>query len=505
MLAYDIVLSFINMRKRTYPTFNPVNLKIALLIWLLFLIKPLFSYDFIISGLVFEETTDIPVLDHTIYIGKSLNAYSDSVKTDSSGFFFKVLTIPDDSIYTFYISTIDYCTDNNIHLLDSIVSVDSVYNTIISICTPNSTDCKASFIYDKLPDGLIYFYDNSMGEVLYYSWDFGDGQGSTEKNPMHTYTQDGIYSVRLNIETADSCLSSYNEYVSIELPKYLEGTVKAGDNRLISYKIYSYMADSISTSNKPSFNASVSVSDGYFRIPYQYDVPYLLYVVPNITNEPHYFPEYFPTYSGDQKCWKEAKNIFPENFDSIQVDLVKRDSIFYGHAFINGNIKDFHHKSLNVNETSVLLLNEDYMPLKFAFFNFDSSFEFNNIPYGDYYLLVDVIGYNSEPISVSLTKENPSKEVNFTMNEELISTVKKSFLAKEYTIYPNPFSSNVNISLENNPHGVIPIHIYDVSGKVVYSNQVEGNQIVTLDLSNLLDGLYILHTPTQVFKIAKKN
>ncbi|MFM9949292.1 MAG: PKD domain-containing protein, partial [Saprospiraceae bacterium] len=35
-----------------------------------------------------------------------------------------------------------------------------------------------------------------------YNWDFGDGNGSTESNPQHTFTNNGTYSVTLNAQNA---------------------------------------------------------------------------------------------------------------------------------------------------------------------------------------------------------------------------------------------------------------------------------------------------------------
>lgn len=41
------------------------------------------------------------------------------------------------------------------------------------------------------------FTDQSLGEPTAWQWDFGDGSGSTERNPSHHYAQDGKYSVSL--------------------------------------------------------------------------------------------------------------------------------------------------------------------------------------------------------------------------------------------------------------------------------------------------------------------
>ena len=60
----------------------------------------------------------------------------------------------------------------------------------------------ADFSY--LPDtphsgSEIYFYDESVGVVEYSSWNFGDGNTSTLKNPHHIYSDDGVYVVSLEV------------------------------------------------------------------------------------------------------------------------------------------------------------------------------------------------------------------------------------------------------------------------------------------------------------------
>ena len=56
----------------------------------------------------------------------------------------------------------------------------------------------ADFTYSGRTDTVpttIQFINNSFG--LSYIWDFGDGSGSTEKNPYHIYNQVGTYRVNL--------------------------------------------------------------------------------------------------------------------------------------------------------------------------------------------------------------------------------------------------------------------------------------------------------------------
>jgi len=48
----------------------------------------------------------------------------------------------------------------------------------------------------------VTFNDTSTGNVTAWSWDFGDGNTSTEKNPIHTYVSAGNYTISLNASNA---------------------------------------------------------------------------------------------------------------------------------------------------------------------------------------------------------------------------------------------------------------------------------------------------------------
>jgi PKD repeat protein len=48
----------------------------------------------------------------------------------------------------------------------------------------------------------VKFQNFSTGKATRFLWDFGDGATSTEKNPVHIYHQDGVYTIKLNIVSA---------------------------------------------------------------------------------------------------------------------------------------------------------------------------------------------------------------------------------------------------------------------------------------------------------------
>lgn len=55
----------------------------------------------------------------------------------------------------------------------------------------------------------IQFSDSSLAWTnLEYLWDFGDGNTSTDANPVHTYTNIGVYDVSVTISTDSGCVST---------------------------------------------------------------------------------------------------------------------------------------------------------------------------------------------------------------------------------------------------------------------------------------------------------
>jgi len=94
----------------------------------------------------------------------------------------------------------------------------------------SSGDCKANFKFEVnrnintlLPATAINFYDTSVGSVKAWYWDFGDGQTSTEQNPLFIFNHpiggpnvkiNPYRTVRLTIVT-DSCKSTFSQLINI--------------------------------------------------------------------------------------------------------------------------------------------------------------------------------------------------------------------------------------------------------------------------------------------------
>lgn len=56
---------------------------------------------------------------------------------------------------------------------------------------------KASFDFSFTDGDQTVTFTNTSRNATSYTWDFGDGNTSTDENPVHTYAADGVYSVTL--------------------------------------------------------------------------------------------------------------------------------------------------------------------------------------------------------------------------------------------------------------------------------------------------------------------
>ncbi|MFW5658412.1 MAG: PKD domain-containing protein, partial [Bacteroidota bacterium] len=61
-----------------------------------------------------------------------------------------------------------------------------------------------------IPQADVQFQNNSTGAENYF-WRFGDGQVSTEENPVHAYETAGTYDVKLTVTDANGCTDVYTD------------------------------------------------------------------------------------------------------------------------------------------------------------------------------------------------------------------------------------------------------------------------------------------------------
>ncbi len=107
----------------------------------------------------------------------------------------------------------------------------------------------------------VSFTDNSVGNISNWSWDFGDGNTSSEQNPSHTYTVAGTYTVTLIVSGAGGADTlSQKDYITItnvtgtESNK-IENVLKIYPNPANLSCIIKFMLEKESNVNISAFNS----------------------------------------------------------------------------------------------------------------------------------------------------------------------------------------------------------------------------------------------------------
>ncbi|WP_462243972.1 gliding motility-associated C-terminal domain-containing protein [Ferruginibacter sp.] len=151
--------------------------------------------------------TDNSVSDGTHPISTWIWNYGDGIiDTLTSGPFQHSYAGP--GVYSVALKTID-----SKGCVDSIVKTSIIFisKPIANFSTTDTLSC---------PTKPITFTNTSTGPGLIYNWNFGDGNTSAAINPVHSYTADGLYTVKLFITDQYGCTDSitHPDYIQIVSP-----------------------------------------------------------------------------------------------------------------------------------------------------------------------------------------------------------------------------------------------------------------------------------------------
>ena len=209
--------------KRVFPSFLNINIKNMKLLKP-FLLSLLFTLGWAYSSQAYEVTIDGTVTAYDApapYVDLFIFSVDGSVFeigfTDANGQYSSTFEIPDGTTTDILVSVIDICTGI---FLDQTVTVSGATTETIDfeLCS----DCQAGFFYYQPDPALldVQFEDISSGSPDSWTWDFGDGNTSTDQNPLHTYATEGDYTVTLTTTSGDTCSSMISQYVWVYIDTF---------------------------------------------------------------------------------------------------------------------------------------------------------------------------------------------------------------------------------------------------------------------------------------------
>jgi PKD repeat protein len=114
-----------------------------------------------------------------------------------------------------------------------------------------------------------------QGEVLSYTWNFGDGTGGTEASPSHTYARAGSYAISLIVTNTSGLSATATAPATIAVAPPTENRVMAGQQPISNSSVQLYAVDAGGTVGSVRLLTAPVVSDqnGGFSIAGLYICP----------------------------------------------------------------------------------------------------------------------------------------------------------------------------------------------------------------------------------------
>ena len=136
-------------------------------------------------------------------------------------------------------------------------------NYSVAVVDSNGCSLTLPFTVRDIPGPDACFYFNVSNEksvimvnctaeegLVHWDWNFGDGQGSTEWQPTHTYSDPGQYPVVLTVEDDNNCLDSLSLlYVIHEVPTMYLPSAFIPESEIAENRVFKPIGNSISEEN----------------------------------------------------------------------------------------------------------------------------------------------------------------------------------------------------------------------------------------------------------------
>jgi hypothetical protein len=230
-------------------------------------------------------------------------------------------------------------------------------------------------------------------------------------------------------------------------------------------------------------------------------------------NSPVY-ANYVPTYYGNSLFWNYATQVLlTQNAQQIDIWLIAGNNQG-GPGFVGGYVSQGANKMSPgdmLKDVQVMLLDMFDNPVQYIFSDEEGRWTFDNVAYGTYQVYAEVPGKETIPYIVTIGDEQPSVDdiMLYVETEQVISSISdvQNIFTTGISVFPNPFSSKINVETDLKQDANISFSITDVAGKVVVQETTTifaGTNIHTINLLNYMAGIYLLKIEHEGFsKVVK--
>lgn len=311
-----------------------------------------------------------------------------------------------------------------------------------------------------------------------YAWSNGSTSASISSVCPGTYT------VTIS-ESSTTCSSVETVVISAYSCPMISGTITQGDDAMV-YLITE--AGGVLT----AVDSTVSDSGGYYF--FMNACPGTYYVKAALLPNNPFYSFNVPTYYVNSALWGSATPVLVSgNTTGIDINLLTGTNTG-GPGFIGGSVAQGANRAEGdpIVDVQIVLLDANDEMIAFTKTDANGEYEFDNLAYGDYKVFVEMINFDAYPFEVVVSENNEQVEDrNFVLEAGAIKPVTplgvESVSNVSFEMYPNPATDVITLT-----GAIDQVEVFNILGAKVLSSNNNGSENMTLDVSSLTSGQYIL-------------
>lgn len=377
--------------------------------------------------------------------------------------------------------------------------IDSVCKTVI---VPKGTclGFAANFSWIDTCSSL-HLQNTSSSTANYYTWKVNGTTVSHQKNYVYALGAPGTYTVCLLAQdTILNCADTICKTITIN--SNISGVIYRDSAQVAdSGWVYLIKMGIDSATNDTTLTAVDSTL--FFGGKYNFwAVPTGSYLIKAaLAPGAAYYANRLPTYHVQSAVWNTATPVYAGICTSVDITLLSGSNPG-GSGFIGGLVTQGANKTGDpLGQILVLLFTADGQLVAWQYTDANGYYKFENLAYGNYKVVVEILGKRSEEYTVTLDDNHKGdSNGNFDVNIDKVVVRKNSTGIAPIShlpahLYPNPASNYVVVQFETQEEGTATIQITDISGKTLsqtVTTATQGSNSQQINIENLPAGMYIV-------------
>jgi hypothetical protein len=460
---------------------------------------------YVVSGTAVNAQTNAPISSQVITVTTSFGTYS--AQTNPNGSFAITFIGPCSAAFTVQIVASACGVTETVSLPVSPPTTN--YSVNFSLCggsgTPDSCSVSPQILTGS--GNTIQFSwtgnSNQGATVQNVSWDMGNGYVTNNypNGGSYTYPTAGTYTACVTVTWTSGCTATACTTITVgaNTAQNICGCVTytgATPGQIMNAGCgMAYLVQMANTSSAIIVDSTVITPNGYCFNNLPVGSAFSVLAVPCaslLVSE-----GVLPTYLGNSIFWQNAVPGTANNYQANCISLVNNQNV-QGPGVIGGTIIWGDDKAPGdpVPGIRVFILNENNVPITMDITDTQGVYAFSNLPYGTYLIYPEVTGYQTNPVWVTLSAEQPEfSYANFSLAFDVFTQVEE-FESNLISIYPNPGKDDaLFVQSDFAQGGILSVLMHDVAGRILLSQNQSvdaGNQTIMISTANIPSGFYTL-------------